>query len=88
MVAEGPISCWLGYNYSEYFITCLCKVLSERTARPIFPSSRVIRFLHYVEGSVDDIIEMVKARMVAARLTPEKLAPLESVVVEDCHRER
>ena len=74
----------LGSKYSEYFITCLYEVLSESSAHPNFPSLRIIRFLRYVAVSVDCIIEMVKARMVAAKISPEKLAPSESVAFEDC----
>jgi hypothetical protein len=77
----------IGYtssHYSKYFITCLFKVLSECTAHPIFPSLRSIRFLGCEEISVDNIIEMVKARMVAVRVSPEKLVPLESITFEDC----
>ena len=83
MVAEGPISCWLRSNYSEYFITWLCKVLSECTAHPIFTSLQIICFLRYVASSVDDIIVMAKASMVVAEVSPEKLTPLESVAFED-----
>jgi len=71
-------------GYSKYFITCLCKVLSECTAHPNFPSLRIIRSLRYARASVDDIIEMVKARTVAAKESPDKVAPLESVTFEDC----
>ena len=83
MVAEGPISCWLRSNCPEYFITCLCAVLSECTAHPIFTSLQIIRFLRYVASSVDDIIETVKASVVFAKVSPEKLASLESVAFED-----
>ena len=44
---------------------------------------RIIRFLRYVASSVDDIIEIVKASMVVAKVSPEKLAPLESVAFKD-----
>jgi hypothetical protein len=84
VVAEGLPDWWLDPDYSEYFITCLCKVLSECTIYPIFPSLRNICLLRYSGASVDDIIEMVKARIVAARVSPEELAPLESVTFEDC----
>ena len=84
VVAERPDKWWPGRNYSEYFINCLCKVLWECTARPIFPALRIIRFLRYVGGSVNVIIEVVKARSVAATLSPEKLVPLESVTFEQC----
>ena len=70
-------------NYSEYFVNCLCEALSECDARPIFPSLRIIRFLRYEAASVNNIIEMVKARMVAARISPKMLAQLESVTFED-----
>ena len=70
-------------NYSDHFINCLCEVLSECAARPIFPLLRIIRFIGYVATSVDNIIEMVKARMVVAKVSPEILTPLESVTFED-----
>jgi hypothetical protein len=84
VVAEGPPDWLSDHDYSEYFITCLCKVFSECTAHPILPSLRIIRFFRYSGASMDDIIEMVKARIVAARVSPEELAPLESVTFEDC----
>jgi hypothetical protein len=84
VVTERPDT-WNSYfEYSTYFITCLCKVLSECTAHPVFPSLRSIRFLGCEEISVDSIIEMVKARMVVVRISPEKLVPLESITFEDC----
>jgi hypothetical protein len=84
VVTERPDTWNPYFEYSTYFITCLCKVLSECTAHPIFPSLRSIRFLGCEEISVDSIIEMVKARMVAVRISPEKLVPLESITFEDC----
>ena len=69
-------------KYPEYFVNCLCDALSECAARLIFPSLRIIRFIRYEAASVDNIIEMVKARMVAAKVSPEMLAPLESVTFE------
>ena len=69
-------------KYPEYFVNCLCDALSECTTRLIFPSLRIIPFLRYEAASVDNIIEMVKARMVAAKVFPEMLAPLESVTFE------
>ena len=82
--AEWPSSWRKDLNYSEYFVTCLCEALSECATRPIFPSLRIIRFIRYEAASVDNIIEMVKARMVAAKLSPKMLAPLEFVTFEDC----
>ena len=84
VVAERPDKWWPGRNYSEYFINCLCEVLWGCTFRPIFPALRIIRFLRYVGASGNGIIEMVKARSVAATLSPEKLVPLESVTFEHC----
>ena len=81
--AEWPDSWCPDPNYSEYFVNCLCEVLSECAARPIFPSLRIIRFIRYKAASVDNIIEMAKARMVAAKVSPEMLTPLESVTFED-----
>ena len=43
----------------------------------------IIRILRYVATSVHDIIGMVKASVVFAEVSPEKLAPLESVAFED-----
>jgi len=84
VVMKRPFDCWEGPYYSKYFITCLCKVLSECTAHPIFPSLRAVRFLRYAEASLDGVIEMVNARMAVAKASPEKLVPLESVTFEDC----
>jgi len=84
VVTAGPDDWLPDYDYSKYFITCLCKVLSECTAHLNFPSLRIIRFLGYARASVDDIIEMVKVRTVAAKESPDKVAPLESVTFGDC----
>jgi len=84
VVTEGPDAWRPDYHYSKYFIACLCKVLSECTAHPNFPSLRTIRFLRYARASVDDIIEMVIARTVATKESPDKVAPLESVTFGDC----
>ena len=84
VIAEGPSDWWQDPNYPQSFITCLCKVLSECTAHPNIPSLRTIRFLRYARESVDDIIKMVKARFVAAKESPDKVAPFESVTFEDC----
>jgi len=84
-VATEWTNAWLPERgYYKYFITCLCNVLSECTAHPNFPSLRIIRFLGYSRAPVDDIIEMVKARTVAAKESPDKVAPLESVTFDDC----
>ena len=82
--AATPFSNWPDFNYSDYFIACLCEVLLECTSHPNFPSLRIIRFLHYAGPSVGNIIEMVKARMATARVSPEKMTPLDSVTFEDC----
>ena len=83
-VDAGGRSRWYpGSKYPEYLVDCLCEVLSECAVRPIFPSLRIIRFLCYEAVSVDNIIEMVKTRMAAAKVSPEMLAPLESVTFED-----
>jgi len=84
VITEGPNDWLPDYDYSKYFITCLCKVLSECTAHPNFPSLRIIYFLGYARESVDDIIEMVKARTVAAKESPDKVVSLESVTFDDC----
>lgn len=84
VVGGGPEECWLAHLHSKHFIKCLCEVLSECTVHPNFPSLRIIRFLRLAGPRVDHIIGMVKARTVAAKASPEKLVPLESVTFEDC----
>ena len=84
VVGGGPEESWVVHFYSKIFIECLCEVLSECTVHPNFPSLRIIRFLRLAGLQVDHIIGMVKARTVAAKASPEKLVPLESVTFEDC----
>ena len=73
-------------DYATYFTTCLCEVLSECTADPLLPALRIIRFRGKAkpEAPVGAIIRMVEARMRAAKVSPQRLVPLESVTLEDC----
>src|SRR5260370_6468095 len=74
------------YRVEHPFVAYLCQLLSVCSPKPSFPSLQTIHFIGAARQwvSFDRVIQMARARSIAAASSLNGIVKLESVVFEEC----
>ena len=67
-------------------VTYLCQLLSVCSPKPSFPSLQTIQFIGKIKQwvSFDRVVQMARARTIAAASSPDGIVKLESVIFKEC----